>query len=286
MMNIKTFILKYPVLSFFALTFVLSWGGFVLTVGGPGGFPGDPEQFETLMPFVALAMLAGPSVSGLLLTGLIDGKAGLRGLLSRLLKWRVNFPWYAFALLPAPILAAAGLFALSQNSMIFTADHKAALLLAGGAAGLSTVFEEIGWTGFAVPRLRMRYSILKTGLIAGVVWGAWHLIQGLWISGTYAGELPVALFMSLNTLVGMAQLTAYRVLLVWVYDRTESLFVVTLMHASLTASTVFIFRPLSAGASFLIYTLALTAALWVVVAAVAAANPGRLSRQPLQRREP
>ncbi len=44
MMNIKTFILKYPVLSFFALTFALSWGGFVLAVGGPGGFPGDPAQ--------------------------------------------------------------------------------------------------------------------------------------------------------------------------------------------------------------------------------------------------
>ena len=83
---------------------------------------------------------------------------------------------------------------------------------------------------------------------------------------------------------GMAQLTAYRVLMVWVYDRTESLLVATLMHASLTASTVFIFTPVAAGASFLIYTSTLAGAMWIVVAAVALANSGHLSRRPLQRR--
>ncbi len=281
MFTIITFIRKNPVLSYFALTFVISWGGFILAVGGPGGFPADPQRFEKLMPFVAWAMLAGPSLSGLLLTGLISGMTGFRELLSRLLKWRVNAGWYAFALLPAPILAGSLLFALSQNSLIFTADNKSALLLSGIAAGLLTVFEEIGWTGFATPRLRLRYSVLNTALIVGVLWGAWHLLQGLWISGTYCGELPVALFLTLSTLIGITQLTAYRVLLVWVYDCTESLLVVTLMHASLSASTIFIFRPLSTGVSFLTYTFLLTAALWVVVAAVALATRGQLSRQPL-----
>ena len=268
MSKIMDFIKNNPVLSYFALTFAISWGGFLLAVGGPGGFPADPEQIETLMPFVAWAMLAGPSVSGLLLTGLIYGLSGLRELFSRLLKWRVNAGWYAFALLPAPILAGSLLFAFSQNSLIFTVDNKVAFLLAGIAAGLSTVFEEIGWTGFAVPRLRLRYNIFNTALIVGVVWGAWHLLQGLWISGTYAGELPVAVFLTLSTLIGIAQLTAYRVLLVWVFDNTESLLVVTLMHASLSTSTIFIFRPLSAGASFLTYTFALTAAIWALVAVV------------------
>jgi membrane protease YdiL (CAAX protease family) len=90
-------------------------------------------------------------------------------------------------------------------------------------AGLTTVLEEVGWTGFAVPRLRLRYGMVTTGLIVGVLWGAWHLLQGLWISGTYSGALPLALFVLLNFFSGVAQLTAYRVLMVWVYDRTESL---------------------------------------------------------------
>lgn len=271
---------KHPVLAYFALTYAISWGGFVLVVG-PGGFPGTGGQFDALTPLVASAMLAGPSVACILLTILIDGWAGLREILSRLLKWRVSARWYAVALLPAPILAAAVLFALSLTSPIFTTADKAAILLPGIAAGLTTVLEELGWTGFAVPRLRVRYGVVTTGLVVGVLWGAWHFLQGLWISGTYAGAVPLALFILLSFLSGVAQLTAYRVLMVWVYDRTGSLLVATLMHASLTASTVFVFTPLATGAAFLIDGWVFSAALWVVVAAVAAANGGRLSRQPI-----
>lgn len=267
-MNISVSIKRHPVLTYFILTFAISWSGFVLVVGGPKGFPGAPEQFETLLPFVAWAMLAGPSIAGILLTGIVYGRAGFRKLLSRLLRWRMGVRWYAIALLPAPLLVVAILFALSQTSSIFTTDDKTTLVLSGIVAGLSTVFEEIGWTGFAVPRLRQRYSILTTGLIVGILWGAWHFLQGLWISGTYSGALPLALFLPLSILAGVAQLTAYRVLLVWVYDRTESLLVVTLMHASLTATTVFIFRPLATGVSYLTYAWVLAAALWVVVAAL------------------
>jgi len=281
MTSVKAFVERHAVPIFFAATFAISWSGFILVVGGPSGFPGDPAEFERLLPFAAWAMLAGPSVSGLLLTGLLSGRAGLRELLSRLLRWRVGVGWYAFALLPGFLLPAAALFALSLTSSIFAADDKAALLLSGMVAGISIVLEEIGWTGFAVPRLRRRYSILTTGLIVGVLWGAWHFLQGLWISGTYSGALPLALFLPLSILSSIAQLTAYRILLVWVYDRTGSLLVTTLMHAVLTISTVIIFRPLATGASFLVNTWVLAAAFWVVVAAVAAANRGRLSRKTL-----
>src|SRR5918993_3460321 len=187
---IRAFIERHPLLSYFALTFAISWGGFVLVVG-PGGFPGTGSQFDTLATFVVLAMLAGPSVAGLLLTGLVDGKAGLRELLSRLLRWRVGARWYAAALLTAPILAAAVLFALSVSSPIFTTDEKASVVLVGIAAGLTTVFEEIGWTGFATPTLlRVRHGVLGTGLIVGLLWGAWHLLQISWVSGAYSAALP------------------------------------------------------------------------------------------------
>ncbi len=75
-MAIKAFIKRHAVLTYYALTFAISWSGFVLAVGGPSRFPGDPEQFERLLPSVAWAMLAGPSVAGLLLTGLVYGRAG------------------------------------------------------------------------------------------------------------------------------------------------------------------------------------------------------------------
>jgi uncharacterized protein len=282
---IRAFIERHPLLSYFALTFAISWGGFVLVVG-PGGFPGTGSQFDTLTTFVVLAMLAGPSVAGLLLTGLVDGKADLRELLSRLLEWRVGARWYAAALLTAPILAAAVLFALSISSPIFTTDAKTSLVLTSVVAGLiGGFFEELGWTGFAVPRMRLRYGVLATGLVVGVLWGAWHLLQILWVGGTYSGGLPLVLFLILYFFSGVAQLTAYRVLMVWVYDRTGgSLLLAMLMHTTLIVGTIFIFTPLATGVAFLTYTWVLAAALWVAVGAVAGANGGHLSRQPLRKR--
>src|SRR3990172_6156352 len=115
-----------------------------------------------LLPFVVLAMIAGPSVAGILLTGLENGRAGLREFLSRLLRWRVGARWYAVALLTTPLLATAVLFALLPTSPvflpgIFASDDKASLLLSGIAVGLvAGIFEELGWTGFATPGLRLR----------------------------------------------------------------------------------------------------------------------------------
>ena len=283
MTTIKAFIKNHAVTAYFVLTFALSWGGFLLVVG-PGGFGSTSWQTDARFPFAVLAMLAGPSIAGVLMTGLIDGKTGLREVLRQLLRWRVGVGWYAVALLPAPILAAAVLSAFSLTSPMFTAADQTAVLLSGIVAGLTTVFEELGWTGFAVPRLRRHHDVVTTGIIVGVLWGAWHFLQGLFISGTYAGDLSLPLFISLNFFAAVAQLTAYRVLLVWLYDRTSSLLLVTLMHASLTTSTIFIFRPLATGAAFLTYVWVLAAAFWVVVAALVLAYGGHLSRRSLQTR--
>jgi len=50
------------------------------------------------------------------------------------------------------------------------------------------LLEELGWTGFAMPRLRLRYAVLGTGLIVGGLWGAWHLPINYWASGVTSGE--------------------------------------------------------------------------------------------------
>jgi uncharacterized protein len=275
MAGVRALASRHPVLSYYVLTFAISWGGWILVTGGPGGMSGSDWETDPRFPLLVLAMLGGPTTAGLLMTGLVDGRAGFRELLARLLRWRVGIRWYAVALLPAPVLAAAALFALSLSAPIFTAEDRTAVLLMGAMAGLSTIFEEIGWTGFAVPRLRLRHSVLTTGLIVGILWGMWHLLQQLFIGGTYSGGIPLPLYLFLAVFNAVAQLTAYRVLLVWVFDRTDSLLVVTLMHGSLTASTIFIFRPLAEGASFLAFGLMLTSALWLVVASVFASGRRR-----------
>jgi len=150
----------------------------------------------------------------------------------------------------------------------------------GPAAGLlgGGFCEELGWTGFAVPRLRQRYGVLTTGLIVGVLWGAYHFSVIYW-SSSPSGALPLVILLAQL----FAWLPAYRVLMVWVYDRTGSLLVVTVMHTSLIASTLFILAPAAmAGVVYVAWSLALAAAFWVAVAAVVVASGGQLTRPPLR----
>jgi membrane protease YdiL (CAAX protease family) len=158
-----------------------------------------------------------------------------------------------------------------------TADRKASLVPLAIGAGLAGGFaEELGWTGFAIPRLRPLHNVVRTGLIVGLVWGAWHFLANFWWSGSNAGRLSLAVFLPVYFLTGVAQLTAYRILMVWIYDRTESLLLATLMHASLIVSTVALV-PATTGAAFLTWFLIFTAILWVVVAAVVVTNSGQRS---------
>jgi membrane protease YdiL (CAAX protease family) len=290
MVTLRAIVKGHRVLAYYILAFAISWGGLLLVIGGPGGIPGKPDQFESLLPAAILAMLAGPSVAGLALTGLVHGRPGMRGLLARLLRWRVGARWYAIALLTAPLLMTAIPLALALLFPAFlpgvlAADDRTSLLLMGIAAGLAAgVFEELGWTGFATPELRLRRGILSTGLIVGFLWGAWHFLVNFWSSGTPSGALSSALLLhSLIFSVGM--LPAYRVLMVWVHDRTGgSLLVAMLMHASLTASNVILVPLAISGMTGPAWSLAVALALWVVVGVVSVTGRARLSRQPLQTR--
>jgi len=276
---IKTFIRKNSVAAYFALTFAISWGG-VFGMVGPGGFPGTPEQFQKLLPIAVVAMIAGPSIAGLLLIGLVRGRAGFREFSSRLLKWRVGPRWYAEALLIAPALMMTVLFALSSFSREFlpglvVSPIRAATIFSGLAIALGAgVFEELGWTGFAIPELRKRYGTLTTGIVMGVAWAAWHLLVGVWASGTVPGKLTLASYM----LDPFLFLAIFRILMVWVYDCTDSLFVAILMHVSLTASARILGAPGIAGVPLMVFDLAWFMAVWGVISVIAAANGRKFSR--------
>lgn len=283
MKTIKGFLTKHSITAYFALAFAISWGC-LLTVIGLGGFTGAAEPTDAQLPFVYLAMFAGPSVAGLLSTGLVRGPGGFLELRSRLLRWRVDARWYAVAILTAPLLMMSTLFALSFTSPvflpgIFATDDEKSLLLMGFGAGLATgFFEELGWTGFAIPRMTPRRGILTTGLSVGALWGAWHF--PLFSGGDSSGAVPPALFLPAQLFTA---LPAYRVLMVWVYDRTGSLLIAMIMHASLTASTL-IFYPLAiAGMPAVTHNLVSSGVLWTLVALVAMANRGGLSAQPVHR---
>jgi membrane protease YdiL (CAAX protease family) len=273
MTTIKDFIKIHPLPIYFTLAFAISWGAILILVG-PDGIPATAEQIVAL----GMAMLLGPSVAGILSTGLTSGREGFRELISRLLRWRVGTRWYVVALLTAPLSTTAVLLALSLFSPkflpgIFTSGDKVTLLLTGIVAALTVgLFEELGWTGFAIPRMRLRYGTLASGLIVGLLWGAWHFLV-FWESDSFSGAFPLTLLLARL----FSWLPAYRVLMVWVYDRTESLLVVILMHASLVA-TLTIIDPSLTGGELLTLILVRAAVLWVIVAAVTMATRGQLEK--------
>lgn len=281
MSTITAFIKSHPVLTYFVLTFAISWGGVLLAMGGPAGIRTTPEQYQALLPSAILAMLAGPSVAGILMTGFVHGRAGLRELLSHLTRWRVSARYYAVALLIAPLLMMALLLMLSLFSpeflpSILTTGDRAALLIFGIVVGLvAGIFEELGWTGFAVPELRLRYGVLATGLIVGILWATWHLLVAFWASSTVTGPLSPASYL----VDPFLYLAFFRVLMVWVYDRTGSLLVVMLMHASLTASPRILFPAAVSGVPLIAFDIVWAAVVGVIVMVLALG--GRLSRQPL-----
>src|SRR5215204_916287 len=223
MKSIKAFVERHPLLSFYALAFAITWGGLIMVVGGPSEILGSPEKFETRFGLVLLAWLAGPTVASILMTGLLHGRAGLRNLFARMTRWRVGARWYAVALLTAPLLSVAVLLALSLSSSeylptILTTSDKGALLLLGIVGTMvGGIFEELGWTGFATPTLLrpLRYGVLTTGLIVGVLWGVAHfpLYYWDWASADLSGALLPALLLAAQVL---AWFPPYRVLMVWV----------------------------------------------------------------------
>jgi CAAX protease family protein len=263
-----------PLAAYYFLVFSISWGVFLLVMSGQGAFPAPAGDMQRLMPLAVLALLAGPTVSGLLMTGLVHGRAGFRDFISRLGAWRAGPRGYAVSLLAAPLAMLALPLAFSAvwpqfTPRILTATDKGPILGLALGAGLSSgLFEEIGWTGFAVPMFLRRRGVLAAGLAAGFLWGAWHLVVNVWSSGDVSGRLAPDLFLH-SFVFSAAVLPAFRVLMTWVYDHTRSLFLAILMHLSLTAGNVILVPADVAGPAGPAWSLMVAAPLWVAVLVLA-----------------
>ncbi len=173
-MNVRAFIQRYPVGVYFTLAFLISYGGFVV-VDGPRLVRGEAlRSIDALLLFPALVV--GVGLLGIILTAVIDGRNGLRDLFARMRRAdRFNVGWYAPALLIPPVVILTVLFCLS---VLVSPSFAPGFFPLGIVFGLVPgFFEEIGWMGFAFPKLRMnreKRSVLATGVILGVLWGLWH----------------------------------------------------------------------------------------------------------------
>ena len=205
---------------FFVAVFTLSWGLWIAANG-----------IAAELPRKSLVLLGtfAPAIVALGLTAQALGQRGVIALLRRLVIWQVPLRWYLYAagyfvvikLVVAMVYrAATGAWPTfgSEPWILMLAATLASTLL-GGQAG-----EEIGWRGYALPRLTTRFGLGAASVILGILWACWHLPLFYILSGDTVGQyFPLY----------MLQVTALSVAMSWLYVRTGgSLLLVMLMHAA------------------------------------------------------
>jgi len=206
---------RHDLVLYFVLAYVLSWAVWPLVLANPESSPLVP--FGPLLAAVVVALLAG-------------GWAELRGLLGQLLRWRVHPIWYVMALLGPFVLAAvAAALTVAAGAPAPNIGAFTDWLGMGGVL-VSTIvivglFEEVGWRGFALPRLQRRLDAVWAALVLGVIWAFWHLPELI----SDRGQRPPLQF--------LVWILAQSVILAWLYNSTDgSLPMVIICHAAINTA--------------------------------------------------
>ncbi len=219
--------------TFFVLAFVLSWAWWI-----PFAILAPPPE-DILdggggnSPVLLLQVLGnfGPSAAALVLLVRSGQRRERRSLLKRLRPHRASPMLYALVLVLPFVTLLPGLLYASRVADV--SDFGLGGLLPALLTGflISGPGEELGWRGYALPRLQATFDPLAASLVIGVVWGVWHLPIWLWraASGGAAFVAEFALF--------VVFITAFAVVFTWVYNHTgASLWMVVVLHAAVTAS--------------------------------------------------
>lgn len=175
-----------PVLAFFGLTMAISWG---LWWPMAGGYV-ESAVAERVAVF-------GPTITALVLTGYLHGREGITRLGRRLLHWQVGPRWYLFSIgfSPALLLVAVGIHRVMGGSLPPLSLPDLPIIVIGFVYVLltSVAGEELGWRGFALPRLQRSYSALVASFLLGLVWFLWHLPL-FYTAGDFHRFIPLELF--------------------------------------------------------------------------------------------
>lgn len=121
---------------------------------------------------ISLVALTGPAVAALA-TAVLAGRRELNDLAARVTAWHLPVRWYAIALL-LPLAVTALRTAIETFSGVVGSVELQPIALLSLAVFVLVAGEEIGWRGFALPRLQDRYGPWGASAILGLVWAVWH----------------------------------------------------------------------------------------------------------------
>lgn len=180
----------------------------------------------------------GPTIGAFVMAAVVAGRAGMRRLLSSILRWRVHPGWYALALVGLPTIYTATIALVpgavaSYKPMSFSDILLLPVLYVVLGATGGPLTEEPGWRGFALPRLQQRWGPLAGSAIVGLIWAAWHLpnyFRPDWATvngGFNFGGVGVFTIATVS----------FSVVITWVYNHTGgSVLMAILLHCSLNFS--------------------------------------------------
>ncbi|OAN80722.1 hypothetical protein A8B78_10070 [Jannaschia sp. EhC01] len=207
-------------LAFFSLTFLLSWSAWAVAIL-------LPEQ-GTLLRILGIF---GPAIAAVIL--LYRSAQGVLPTLKRLLIWRfpmwiyvlafgLTFAGCLIALLLARLTTGLGEI-LPEATPIYVPFLVFIYVMAFSVAG-----EELGWRGYALPRLLENYNPIRASLIVGVVWAVWHTPLFL-MPSNFHSDIPFGPF--------AVQVIASSLIYTYLHLVTNgSLLIVHIFHASFNTS--------------------------------------------------
>ena len=237
-----------------------------------------------LLLFTFLKAYAGPALAAIIMTSITAGKSGLRGLRHRLTQWRAGWQWYLFILIGIPALLLLGL--IIQPGLLARFEGLRPVLLVYPVAFFAVFLqtglpEEIGWRGFALPRMQPRYGPLRGTLLLGVLWGFWY---SLWFLTPDHGGGPGTSFSTVLTgfLIFLMMVTAIAMIMTWVFNHTQgSVFIASVLHTSINTPIV-VWIPLFRPVNETTLDLANLIAFGVPALLIIIMTRGRLGYQPRQ----
>lgn len=228
----ESFIQKYPLTAFFLFAIGLTWIFMITDALGSHG----------LLPFrlpLPLLILMGymPTLAAVIVAGRTEGKEGVRALFRKLLIGRVGLRWYLFAIFGLAVIYVAVIvfhnLIAGASVLPLLSDQLPPLSIGPMALYLAPMFivigiingEELGWRGFALPRLQAKYNALTSSLILGVIWTLFHLPLFFTVTGSSQSGWPFPSF--------LISTVAMSILYTWMFNNTRgSVLLAYLLHAA------------------------------------------------------
>lgn len=245
---LKRLIIRHPLIAFFVIAFSGTWIAFLPLVLAQNGMSLLPYTIPEIGPyppsywFAALGALLGPTLASFTVTAITTGKAGVQQLLRRYVIWRVGLRWYLLVLVGVPLLqlvcsslflGIAPLTALIQQWPLYFTTFLPNVLIIFVAV---QIWEEGGWSGYAVPNLQKRFGALRATFILGPLWALWHL-PVFFVPGQIFDQKVGAITMVVQMVLMIIVAILTRIIMTWVFNNTKgSILIAILLHSSLDAS--------------------------------------------------